>query len=385
MKKSTKFAHIGRPQIEAGTSVNPPIIRASTLLFDKAVDLYNSKHRIYGRHGSPVHDALSEAFCALENGAGATLTPCGLSANTLSILANVKAGDHILVTDSTYGPVRRFCDVELKKFGVETEFYPPAIGSEIETRIRKNTTCILLESPGSLTMEIQDLPAIVKVAKANSIITIVDNTWSAGLVYAPLDLGADIAVHAATKYFSGHSDILFGAVVSRTKTMAKKVQATSVNFGNSTSPDDAYQILRGFRTIVTRFEQQQKSAIALATWLQDQDKVDRVIHPALDTHPNHDVWQRDFTGSACLFSLVLKPCAETEVLALLDRLKLFAKGFSFGGYESLVIHCDPQLNRDHDPKFTGPLIRIACGLEHVDDMKDDWQTSLTHLNINSGA
>ncbi|MCF6221748.1 MAG: cystathionine beta-lyase [Robiginitomaculum sp.] len=376
MKDATKFAHLGRPKVGVGTSVNPPIIRASTLLFDKADDLYNGGHRIYGRHGSPVHDALSEAFCALENGAGTTLTPCGLAANTASILANVKAGDHILVTDSTYGPVRHFCNTQLTKFGVETEYYPPGIGAGIEALIRENTSCILLESPGSLSMEIQDLPAIVKAAKARDIVTIVDNTWSAGLVYAPLDMGADIAVHSATKFFSGHGDILFGAVVSRTKSMAKKVAATAMAFGNSTSPDDTYQILRGFRTVVTRFEQQSKSAVALATWLEAHDKVLRAVHPALKSHPDHAMWQRDFTGASCLFSIVLKPCPETEVLALLDQLKLFAKGFSFGGFESLVIHCDPQLTRNHDPKFDGPLIRVSCGLEDLDDMKADWQHSL---------
>jgi len=381
MKNATKFAHIGRPKIGVGTSVNPPIVRASTLLFDKADDLYNGGHRIYGRHGSPVHDALSEAFCALENAAGATLTPSGLSANTLSILANIKAGDHILVTDSSYGPIRNFCNTQLTKFGVEVEYYPPGIGADIAKLVRTNTTLILLESPGSLSMEIQDLPAIVKIAKPRKITTIVDNTWSAGLVYAPLDLGADIVVHAATKFFSGHSDILFGAVVSRTKATANRVAKTAVAYGNSTSPDDAYQILRGFRTVVTRFEQLEKSAIALANWLQDHDKVSKIIHPAFETHPNHNLWKRDFTGSSCLFSIVLKPCTETEVLALLDRLEIFAKGFSFGGFESLVIHCDPQLTRDHDPKFGGPLVRIACGLEDIDDMKNDWRQALEGLRL----
>jgi cysteine-S-conjugate beta-lyase len=386
MKKATKFAHIGRPKIGTGTSVNPPIVRASTLLFDKADDLYNGGHRIYGRHGSPVHDALSAAFCELENGAGATLTPSGLSANSLSILANVKSGDHILVSDSSYGPIRNFCNTQLTKFGVEIEYYPPAVGADISSLIRENTSCILLESPGSLSMEIQDLPAIVKAAKKHRITTIVDNTWSAGLVYAPLDLGADVVVHAATKYFSGHSDILSGAVISRTKAMANKVAKTAIAYGNSTSPDDVYQILRGFRTVVTRFEQQEKSALALAKWFQGHDKVSRVVHPALASHPNHDLWKRDFTGSSCLFSIVLEPCSETEVLALLNRLKIFAKGFSFGGFESLVIHCDPQLTRDHDPKFGGPLVRIACGLEDIEDMKNDWDQALADLTLSkSGA
>ncbi len=379
MKKSTKFAHIGRPPIKAGAGVNPSVMRASTLLFDKADDLYNGKHRIYGRHGSPVHDALSQAFCALENGAGCTLTPSGLSANTLSVLANVMTGDHILVSDSSYGPVRHFCDTVLVKFGVETEYYPPDIGEGIGRLIRNNTSCILLESPGSLSLEIQDLPAIVKAAAAHDITTIVDNTWSAGLVYAPLDLGADISVHAATKYFGGHSDVLFGAVISRTKKQARKVEKVAIALGNSTSPDDAYQILRGFRTLVTRCDQQEQTALSLAKWFAKHDKIKRVIHPALSSHPNHDLWQRDFTGSACLFSIVLKPCSEQDVLKLLDNLKLFAKGFSFGGFESLVIHCDPQLTRNHDPKFGGPLIRIACGLEDIEDMKNDWAQALKTL------
>jgi len=385
MKKSTKFAHVGRPKIKAGASVNPSVMRASTLLFDKADDLYNGKHRIYGRHGSPVHDALKEAFCALENGAGCTLTPSGLSANTLSILANVKAGDHILVSDSSYGPVRNFCDTLLVKFGVETEYYPPNIGGDISGLIRENTTCILLESPGSLSLEIQDLPAIVKAARAHNIVTIVDNTWSAGLVYAPLDLGADISVHAATKYFGGHSDVLFGAVISRTKKLARKVEKAAIALGNSTSPDDAYQVLRGFRTLVTRCTQQEKTALTLAKWFAKHDKIKRVIHPALASHPDHELWKRDFTGAACLFSIVLHPCDEAQVLALLDRLKLFAKGFSFGGFESLVIHCDPQLARNHDPKFGGPLVRIACGLEDIEDMKNDWGQALKVLELDESA
>ncbi len=237
----------------------------------------------------------------------------------------------------------------------------------------------MLESPGSLSLEIQDLPAIVTVAKSSNITTIVDNTWSAGLVYNPLKLGADITVHAATKYYSGHSDILFGAVVSRIKEHAEKVKTTAIALGNSTSPDDAYTILRGFRSIVTRFESQEKTALTLAIWLEDHAKVASVIHPALKSHSNHEIWKRDFSGSACLFSIVLKPCLKSEVLKFLDSLKYFAKGFSFGGYESLIIHCDPQLTRHHDPKYPGPLIRLACGLEHEDDLKADLEQALEDL------
>lgn len=379
MEKSTLFSHIGRPKIKTGTSVNPPITRASTLLFDKADDLYEGGHRIYGRHGSEIHDSLEEAFCALETGAGCTLTPSGLSANALSILSNVKAGDHILVSDSSYGPIRHFCNTHLSKFGIETEYYPPRIGSGIKTLIRDNTSCILLESPGSLSMEIQDLPAIVKIAKENNITTIVDNTWSAGLVYNPLKLGADIVVHAATKYYSGHSDILYGAIISRTSKHADKIHKTNIALGNSTSPDDTYTILRGFRTVVARFERQEQTALTLASWLTEHDKVGQVLHPALSGHPDHKLWKRDFSGSACLFSIVLKPCSKQQVLALLDRLQYFAKGFSFGGFESLIIHCDPQLTRSHAEKLDGPLVRIACGLEDITDLKLDLSQSLEKL------
>ncbi len=381
MKKSTLFAHIGRPKPAKGTSVNRPVTRASTLLFENAADLYSSAQRNYGRHGSEVHDDLKDAFCALEGGAGCTLTPSGLAANTLSILANVKSGDHILVTDSCYGGVRNFCDRHLTKFGVETEYYPPHIGEDIVSLIRKNTSCIALESPGSITLEIQDLPVIVKIASAHKITTIVDNTWSAGLVYNPLNLGADIVVHAATKYYSGHSDVMCGAVISRTKKHASRVHKTNVDLGNATSPDDMYMVLRGFRTIIARYKQQEKTALELAKWLAKQDKVTTVLHPALKSHPDHKIWKRDFTGAACLFSFVLKPCSLDEVLAFLDRLKLFAKGFSFGGYESLIIHCGPELTRSHAQSFSGPLIRIACGLEDVTDLQLDLSQALATLSI----
>jgi cystathionine beta-lyase len=382
IKKATKFAHIGRPKIGVGTAVNPSITRASTLLFEKAEDLYNPDLRIYGRHGSELHDALSQAFCALENGAGCTLTACGLSANTLSIQANVKAGDHILVSDSSYGPIRHFCDTHLSKFGIDIEYYPPHIGGDIAKLVRANTSCILLESPGSLSLEIQDLPAIIKVAKKHKITTIVDNTWSAGLVYNPLELGADIVTHAATKYYSGHSDVLGGAVISKSKRHANKVAQTAKALGNCTSPDAMYQILRGFRTVVTRFTQQSETALALAKWLRSRPEVQTVRHPALTSHPDHKLWKRDFTGSACLFSFVLQPCSEKQVLRLLDRLKYYGKGFSFGGYESVIIHCDPQLRRNFDPNFGGPLIRIGCGLEDIEDLKNDLEASLEKIKFN---
>jgi cystathionine beta-lyase len=371
LSPETEFTHVGRPKAGLGTAVNPDITRASTLLFSRAEDLYRTDIRGYGRHGSAGQDALKEAFNLLEGGAGTTLAQSGLSACALAILANVKSGDHLLLTDSSYGPTRSFCQNYLKKMGVETQIYDPRIGADIDALIRENTAVIVMESPGSLTFEIQDIPAISKAAKARGVTTIVDNTWSAGLTLKPLSLGADIAVHAATKYFGGHSDVMFGAVVSARAGMAKRVAQTAKYLGYATSPDDAYQILRGFRTVVHRFRHAEQSALTLAKWLNGHEKVQDIFHPALLSHADHALWKRDFTGAACLFAAVLKPCSEAEVLAFVNALELFGIGYSYGGYESLVIHCDPQLKRVHGGTLSGPLVRFACGMEDAEDLKAD--------------
>lgn len=379
MKKETQFTHISRPKAGLGTAVNPDITRASTLLFDKAEDLYRSDIRGYGRHGSSVHDALKKAFNLLEGGEGTSLFPSGLASCTYPILSQVKAGDHILLTDSSYGPTRSFCDGHLKKLNIETEMYDPRIGAGIEALIRPNTSVILLESPGSLTFEVQDIPAIVKAAQAHNITTIIDNTWSAGLSLNPLSMGVDISCHAATKYFGGHSDIMGGAAVSRTKQLAKQVEQTAKHLGNATSPDDIYQILRGFRTVVPRFRQQETTSLALAEWLSEHPKIQYVLHPAHPTHPDYDIWKRDFSGGGCIFSVVFKPCPENEILAFVNALKLFGIGYSYGGFESLCIHCDPQLKRSVSQSLGGPLVRFACGLEAMEDLKIDIEQALNEI------
>lgn len=376
MKAPTEFAHIGRPKPGLATAVNPDITRASTLLFERAEDLYRTDIRSYGRHGGAVHDALCEAFNALEGGAGTSLAPSGHGATTLAILSQVKAGDHVLLTDSCYGPTRKFCLGYLTRMNVETQLYDPYIGGGIDALFKDNTRLVIMESPGSLTFEIQDVPAICKAASAKGITTLIDNTWSGGITLKPLALGVDISVHAATKYVGGHSDIMYGAVVSRTEKLARAVAQTRAFLGTATSPDDTYQILRGFRSLHTRFAQQEKSALALATWLQGRPEVSRVLHPALPSHPNHDIWKRDFTGAACLFGVVLKPCKDAQVLAFINALKLYGIGFSYGGYESVAIHCDPQLKREHADKFEGPLVRFGCGLEDIDDLIADMQEAL---------
>ena len=367
----TRFAHIGRPKPALGTPVNPPIERASTLLFEQSEDLYRDDIRGYGRHGSAVHDALREAFRALEGGAHAQLYPSGVMACTQPVLAFVKPGDHVLLTDSAYGPTRHFCHTFLRRMGVETELYDPRIGGGIEALLRDNTSVVLLESPGSLTFEIQDVPAIAAAARAADAVTILDNTWSAGLSFNALDHGVDISTHSATKYFGGHGDLLYGAAICASAAHGRCLAATAKQLGVASSPDDAYQVLRGFRSVVTRFDQQAATAEALARHLSGHDEVVRVLHPALPEHPDHALWQRDFTGGGCLFSVVLTSRTEDRVNAFIDALQLFGIGYSYGGFESLAIACDPQLKRSHADALPGPLVRFACGLEAADDLIAD--------------
>lgn len=380
MKKETEFTHLGRPEAGLGTAVNPSITRASTLLFNDAADLYRSDIRGYGRHGGNVHDHLSDMFTHLEGGFGTTLFPSGLMACTIPILSQVKSGDHVLLTDSAYGPTRGFCLQMLPSMGVSVDIYDPHVGSEIGELIKENTRLIILESPGSLTFEIQDIPAITKVAKERGVKTLIDNTWAAGIVLSPLSLGVDISCHAATKYFGGHSDVMFGAATSADGKTAQQVSKTAKLLGNACSPDDAYQILRGFRSVMPRFRQQEATALYLAKWLETCPEIQSVIHPALASHPDHALWKRDFSGSGCLFSVVAQKTTSKKIEAFINALQIFGIGYSYGGFESLAIQCDPQLRRSEGEKFSGPLIRFACGLEHQDDLKDDIKNALSQLH-----
>ena len=369
--KRTRFAHLGRPDPQMGTPVNPPLTRASTLLFERSEDLYRNDIRGYGRHGSNVHDALKTLFMELEGGAAAQLYPSGVMACTQPVLAFVRPGDHVLLMDSAYGPTRYFCQTFLKQMGVETELYDPRIGAGIADLLRENTSVVLMESPGSLTFEVQDVPAICEQAKKAGAVTILDNTWSAGISFNALAHGVDVSTHSATKYFGGHGDVLYGAAICAAEAHGDRIASVARQMGVASSPDDAYQILRGFRSAVTRFEQQAETAEALARWLKAHDDVERVLHPALDSHPDHAIWKRDFTGGGCLFSVVLTERPKARVDAFINALDLFGIGYSYGGFESLAIHCDPQLKRKFADPLPGPLVRFACGLEHVEDLKSD--------------
>ncbi len=381
--ENTRLVHSGRKVMgKADDLVNPPVERASTILFSKAEDLYARKsgQRYYGRAGTASQDALKAAIADLENAAGVVLTPSGLSACTLALQAVLKPGDHLLITDNVYGPTRHFCDEVLTRNRIEVEYFDPRLGDALQKLLRENTRAIFLESPGSLSMEISDLPAIAKLAKARGITTLIDNTWGAGWFLKPLDLGIDYSIEAATKYHTGHSDVLMGAIAARDKAMAAQMQHYAYLTGNAVSPDDAYLTLRGMRTMGVRMDHQQQSALTIAKWLNEREEVVQVLHPALPEHPDHALWKRDFTGAAGLFSIILKPAPPEKVHAFVNSLSLFGIGFSWGGFESLVIHCDPQIRRTAHPwQAEGPLVRFSIGLEDTNDLIADLENALTAL------
>ncbi|VAV89785.1 Cystathionine beta-lyase [hydrothermal vent metagenome] len=382
MSDHTKIIHAGRNSPSMEGAVNPPIHRASTILFEQAEDLYSSAPvRHYGTQGMSVHDALRDAICELEQAYSVVLTNSGLAACTMPLLAICSAGDHVLLSDNSYGPTRQFCEQHLARFGVTTQYFAPDIGANITRLIRPETKAIFMESPGSLTMELTDIPAITAIARERQIWTMVDNTWGAGWFLKPIQMGVDFSIQAATKYPCGHSDVLLGTIAAGSKAASKLLKMYDRSSGNFTSPDDTWLVLRGLRSMGTRLERHQRNALIIAKWLSARKEVAQVLHPALPEHPDHELWSRDFTGSSGLFSFLLHPVAEQNVLDFLNALQVFSLGFSWGGFESLAIHCDPQLVRSQTNwQGRGPLIRLSIGLEDENDLITDLQQALEKLS-----
>lgn len=376
---STRLIHSATAQSAAVKTVAPPIQRGSTVLLDSAADLYGDGHSTYGRGGLSTHDALTAALAELEGAISVKLFPSGLAAMTAAIVSVLRAGDEVLLTDAVYKPTRRFCDQVLTRFGVKVRYHVADLDAvSILSCASEATRLIILESPGSLTMEMQDVPTITRLARDRRILTLMDNTWAAGTLFKPLRHGVDISVQSLTKYVCGHSDVFMGSVATCDARLAQAVDQTVWDFGWAVSPDDAYQMLRGLRTLDVRMARHGASGLRLATWLAQHPKVSHVLHPALPGAPGYDIWARDYEGAAGLFSVVLQPCASDRAEAFLDALKLIGLGFSWGGFESLALSCDPQFTvRRFEPIRAGPIIRLSTGLEAPEDLIADLDQALS--------
>ncbi|MEZ5815174.1 MAG: cystathionine beta-lyase [Alphaproteobacteria bacterium] len=373
-KEDTLLTLMGRDPDDYYGVMNPPKVQASTLKY-KNLETYETKvgqKFTYANIGHPLSNHFEEAMAALEGGYKAVSSSTGLAPITAALLAFLKAGDHLLMCDSIYPPTRTACDKLLNKLGIEIEYYDPAIGEGIAALIKENTAVIYLESPGSATFELQDVPAIAKVAKEKGIITIMDNTWASGLLFKPLAHGVNISVCAATKYISGHADVNLGYAVADTPENYKALKRTHVDLGHCPGSEDLYLALRGLRTMKLRIEQSAKSALKIAQWLQERAEVQRVYHPALPGHPGHDIWKRDFSGSNGLLSFLLREAPKEKVAALIDALELFTLGSSWGGYMSLLQpQTEMRYRRAVKWEERGMLLRLQIGLEDVDDLIAD--------------
>lgn len=373
---NTRLAHMGNDPGACHGFVNPPIVRGSTVLFDSAEGMVTRKQKyLYGTRGTPTTDALETAINELEGSAGTILVPSGLAAVTIPLLAFCAAGDHILITDSVYSPTRHFANTMLARLGVDVEYYDPLIGAGIADLLRPNTTVVFTESPASNTFEMQDIPAIAAAAHKNGAVVMMDNTWATPLFFKPLDHGVDISIHAATKYPSGHSDILYGTVSANEKHWPALREAF-VTLGCCPSAEDTYLILRGLRTMGLRLERHQRSTLAIAEWLATRKGVARVLHPGLAADPGHALWKRDFCGSSGIFSFVMDGGGTKEAHAFLDALQLFGLGYSWGGYESLAVHVNLSDRTIAKAPAEGPVLRLQIGLEDVEDLKSDIERGL---------
>jgi len=373
---STKATALGRMSKEHFGAVNTPVYRASTILFPDMESLKTGRAPYtYGRRGTPTTRSFEDAIGALEGAARTVTVPSGLNAIATAILSVCSAGDHILVVDACYEPTRHFCDRILKRLGVETSYYAPT--EDIAPLLRANTKAVFCESPGSLTFEVQDIPAIAAAAHAHGASVLMDNTWATPIFFQPLKHGVDLSIQAATKYVGGHADVMLGYVAAN-ESHATRLAETHGSMGLYASGDDCYLGLRGLRTLPVRLARHQATAITLANWLAARPEVARVMYPALPGDPGHAIWKRDFTGACGLFGLILKPVPEKAVAAMLDGLSHFGLGFSWGGFESLLIPA--HIRRTARPfPAEGPVLRVHAGLEDADDLIADLEKGFARL------
>lgn len=389
MKRDTLIARAGSHPEQNQGLINPPVYHASTVVFPSVAEMEAAHHDrfnrvFYGRYGTPTTFAFEEAVARLEGAYRAVACASGLAAIVASLLAFLKAGDHVLMVDSVYGPTRGFCDNFLARFGVETTYYDPLLGGGIAGLMRPNTRVVFLESPGSLTFEIQDTAAIAAAARAHGVVSVIDNTWASPLYFRPLEHGVDVSLHAATKYLAGHSDSMLG-VLATTEAVYERVKSAVVGLGDNPGPDVLYLGLRGLRSLSVRLARHQASALEMARWLQTRPEVARVLHPALPEDPGYQLWRRDFDGASGLFGLVLKPCPAEAVAAMLDSLEHFAMGYSWGGFESLIIPTDPAKFRTATAwTAEGPCLRLHVGLEDPADLKADLERGFERLRAAAG-
>jgi cysteine-S-conjugate beta-lyase len=376
----TRLVHAGREPARQHGFVNTPIYRGSTVIFPTMAALEaNDQAFTYGRLGTPTVRALEQAIAELEGGHRTLMTPSGLSAIATSLLAFLAAGDELLIVDSVYRPARRFCDNVLARLGVTVTYYDPLIGARIEKLITNKTKVVFTESPGSQTFEVQDVPVIAAAAHEAGAVVVLDNTWATPLYFKPFAHGADVSIQAATKYIGGHADIMLGAITTSERTAAA-IAKTHEDLGLCVGPEDVYLGLRGLRSLGVRLERHQRSGLELARWLAGRPEVARVIHPALPADPGHALWARDFTGASGLFSIVLKPVPRTKLAAMVDGLSLFGMGYSWGGFESLILPFDPSAYRTATKwQAEGPALRLHAGLEDVEDLKADLEAGFARL------
>ena len=377
LKPETRLVTAGRDYSEHGM-VNPAVYHASTVLYPTVKSLHDGSEKYsYGREGTPTSRAFETAIAALEGGHDAAVFPSGAAAISSTLLAFLKTGDHLLMVDTAYHRTRKFCDGLLKGLGIETTYYDPLVGGGIAALIRPNTRIVFCESPGSQTMEVQDIPAIAEAAHKKGCLVFIDNTWSAGLYFNAFAHGCDVSIQAATKYIVGHSDAMLGVTTCSKETWPQFKEAYLL-MGQFAGPDDLYLALRGLRTLDVRLERHQRNALKVAEWLRGRSEVETVLYPALGNDPGHQIWKRDFTGACGLFSVVLKPTSKESVAAMLDGLALFGMGFSWGGFESLVVPFKPHRTATNW-SAVGQALRFHIGLENPDDLIDDLMSGFARL------